>query len=70
MTPQDYLGVIRRGWRTLLGATLVGLALAGCLALVTPAKYSSVVTFYISTQGNPTRARPTPTRARCSPRTA
>ena len=54
MTPQDYLGVIRRGWRTLLGATLVGLALAGCLALVTPAKYSSVVTFYISTQGNPT----------------
>jgi capsular exopolysaccharide synthesis family protein len=54
MTAQDYLGVLRRGWRTLLGATLVGLALAGCVALVTPAKYSSQVTFYISTQGDPT----------------
>ncbi len=54
MTAQDYLGVLRRGWRTLVVATLIGLALAACFALTTPAKYSSQVTFYISTQSNPT----------------
>lgn len=50
MTARDYLQIILRSWRITAAAALAGLLVAGVAVLVTPSKYSSTVTFYISTQ--------------------
>ncbi len=51
MELQDYLRVLRKRWRVIAFVTLIVLALAAALTVLTTRTYSATTQFFVSTSG-------------------